>query len=86
MHLCLSQDGDNYVDICLDLTGDQADVLGAEELELSVLCDPGLEESVLYPPKGRPHGCQPQSVSLSSNHNNSKKFLMYWEAKEEHLI
>ena len=68
------------MDICLDLAGDQADVLTAEELELVVLCDPGLEESMLYPPKGRPHGCRPQSVSLRSSHDNSKRFLMYWEA------
>ena len=75
-----SQDGDNYVDICLDLAGDQADVLGSEELELVVLCDPGLEDSVLYPPKGKPYACRPQTVRLHSSHDNSKRFLKYWEA------
>ena len=75
-----SQDGDNYVDMCLDLTGDQADILSWEALELMVLCDPELEDSVLYPPKGRPYGCHPQSVLLKTIHDNSKRFLKYWEA------
>ena len=68
------------MDICLDLTGDQADILTGEHLDLEVLCDPGLEESVLYPPKGRPYGCHRQMVRLSASHQNSKRFLQYWES------
>ena len=75
-----SQDGDNYVDMCLDLTGDQADILSWEELELEVLCDQELENSVLYPPKGRPYGCNSQSVLLQTIHDNNKRFIKYWEA------
>ena len=60
-----SQDGDNYVDICLHLAHDD-DVLH-EDLSLHLLCDKDLENSVLYPPKGKPHGCSPQRVSLSVN-------------------
>ena len=67
------------MDICLDLTGDQADILTGEHLDLEVLCDPGLEDSVLYPPKGRPYGCRRQMVRLSASHRNSKRFLQYWE-------
>ena len=29
------------MDICLDLTGDQADILTGEHLDQEVLCDPG---------------------------------------------
>ena len=68
------------MDICLDLTGELEDVLTSEELQLEVLCDPELEDSVLYPPKGKPYGCNPQTVLLQTRHDNSKRFLKYWEA------
>ena len=76
------QDGDNYLDICLDLgPPDEASlVLGAGSLHLEVLCDPGLELSLLYPPKGRPHGCSYQNVEMTASNINSDKLLMYWDA------
>ena len=76
------QDGDNYLDICLDLgPPDEASlVLGAGSLHLEVLCNPGLELSLLYPPKGRPHGCSYQNVEMTASNINSDKLLMYWDA------
>ena len=69
------QDGDNYVDICLDLT-DNLDVLTGD-ITLKVLCDPTLENSVLYPPKGKPHGCSPEEVVLSTD-VNFENIIMSW--------
>jgi len=55
------QDGDNYLDVCLDLSSqpEAAD----EDLLLNLTCQGGGE---LYPPKGRPHVCLPQEVLLTS--------------------
>ena len=50
-----------------------------QELELEVLCDPELENSVLYPPKGRPYGCHPQSVLLQTIHDNKHKTVLELE-------
>ena len=71
------QDGDNYLDICLDLSGQQDDLAG--DITLEVLCDPALENSVLYPPKGKPHGCSPQKVTLSAE-NYNQNIIMSWTA------
>lgn len=68
------QDGDNYVDICLDLSNNQ-DMLD-EGLGLEVLCDASLEKSVLYPPKGKPYGCKNQKVTLTKT--TKGKFLLEW--------
>ena len=69
------QDGDNYVDICLHLGQD--DPLLAGDLRLSVLCDPDLPNSVLYPPKGKPGGCSPQQVTLVTD-NLYPGIIMSW--------
>jgi len=55
------QDGDNYLDVCLDLSSQGEAV--EEDLLLHLTCQGGGE---LYPPKGRPHVCQPQQVLLTS--------------------
>ena len=68
------QDGDNYVDICLDLSG-QPTIL-EEGLNLELLCDENLENSVLYPPKGKPYGCKNQNVLLTKT--SSMKFILNW--------
>jgi len=68
------QDGDNYVDICLDssMLGNKLE----KNLKVKILCD---EEttSVLYPPKGFPYGCKPQTVVLSDQ-NSYGSFLKVW--------
>ena len=69
------QDGDNYVDICLHLGED--DPLLSGDLHLSVLCDPDLAHSVLYPPKGKPAGCSPQQVTLTTD-NLQPDIIMSW--------
>ena len=69
------QDGDNYLDICLHLA--QNDPLLSGDLLLSVLCDPDLPSSVLYPPKGKPAGCSPQQVTLSTD-NLRPNIIMSW--------
>ena len=69
------QDGDNYVDICLDLS-EQQTVL-EEGLNLELLCDENLENSVLYPPKGKPYGCKNQNILLTKT-PGSKKFILKW--------
>ena len=53
-------DGDNYVDICLDLSGRQL----PPRLEISLTCNPE-EDSALYPPKGKPFSCVSQEVTLT---------------------
>ena len=70
----LDQDGDNYVDICLDLSNNE-DILD-EGLDVEVLCDEALEKSVLYPPKGKPYGCKNQKVTLTKT--TKGKFLLGW--------
>ena len=47
-----------------------------DNLVLELLCDEALENSVLYPPKGKPYSCNYQKVSLTFNDD---KFLMSWE-------
>jgi len=54
------QDGDNYMDVCLDLSSQPE--ASEEDLLLDLLCQEGGE---LYPPKGRPHVCLPQQVLLT---------------------
>jgi len=63
-------DGDNYVDICLDLTH-HPEVL-SQDLSLRLLCDASLEDSVLFPPKGKPHDCSPQQVTLTTDEADPK--------------
>jgi len=55
------QDGDNYLDVCFDLSGQPEAV--EEDLILNLSCQEGGE---LYPPKGHPHLCAPQEVLLTS--------------------
>jgi len=55
------QDGDNYLDICLDLSSQPE--AASEDLLLNLTCQGGGE---LYPPKGRPHVCVQQEVLLTS--------------------
>ena len=69
------QDGDNNVDICLQLAQD--DPLLSGDLLLSVRCDPDLPNSVLYPPKGKPAGCSPQQVTLTSD-SLQQDIIMSW--------
>ena len=61
-------DGDNYVDICLDLAHDPE--LLSQDFSLRLLCDPSLEDSVIYPPKGKPHGCSAQEVTLTTDEDD----------------
>ena len=67
-----SQDGDNNLDICLDM-GEVSGALqvnqnpflftitGQEDFVLTLHCE---GESRLYPPKGKPFGCLPHQVTL----------------------
>ena len=55
-------DGDNYLDICMDL-GDRMD-LAMEDLVINLNCDPA-DGSVLYPPKGKPYGCKSEQIILT---------------------
>ena len=70
------QDGDNYVDICFDLT-DSQEVL-EDEVNLEVLCDEALDKSQLYPPKGKPYSCKYQKVLLSKS--NKPNFVLFWSS------
>merc|ERR1719430_193654 len=56
------QDGDNYLDICLDLT--QQPGVVTQDLVLQLHCDQ-TKGSALYPPKGQPYACKPQEVTLT---------------------
>merc|ERR1719348_1547478 len=69
-----AHDGDNYLDICLDMSSTPQYL--EDNLVLELLCDEALENSVLYPPKGKPYSCKNQKVSLTFNDD---KFLMSWE-------
>jgi len=69
-----THDGDNYLDICLDMSSTPQYL--DDNLVLELLCDEELENSVLYPPKGKPYSCKYQKVSLTFNDD---KFLMSWE-------
>jgi len=55
------QDGDNYLDICLNLSYQPEAI--EEDLILNLSCQEGGE---LYPPKGRPHVCVAQQVLLTT--------------------
>jgi len=67
-------DGDNYLDICLDMSTTPQYL--EDDLVLELLCDETLEKSLLYPPKGKPFSCKYQKISLTFNDD---KFLMSWE-------
>jgi len=55
------QDGDNNIDICLDM-GEMSGAL-QEDFVLTLHCE---GESRLYPPKGKPFGCLPDQVLLTA--------------------
>jgi len=67
-------DGDNYLDICLDLT-DRANLIN-EDLVINLNCDSG-DGSVLFPPKGKPYGCKPEEIILTKN-DAFGYFIKYW--------
>ena len=68
------QDGDNIIDICLDLTGNQ-DIL-EDLIVLELMCKED-ENSVLYPPKGKPYGCKYQNVTITKIESFGN-ILMSW--------
>ena len=68
-------DGDNFLDICLDLSS-TPDV-ASEDLLIRLNCNEN-DGSVLYPPKGAPHGCKPQEITMTSE-NTYGYFDKYWE-------
>jgi len=72
-----TSDGDNYLDICLDLT-DKNNIL-AEDLLVRLNCN-SEEGSVLYPPKGNPYGCQSEEIILSKDGCHGY-FIKYWTSK-----
>jgi len=47
-----------------------------KNLKVKILCDEETN-SVLYPPKGFPYGCKPQTVVLSEK-NSYGSFLKVW--------
>ena len=71
-------DGDNHVDICLDLESNSEEDILEHGIYLELLCDEKLDNSVLYPPKGKPYGCRRQQIHLSKT--VSRKYLMKWES------
>jgi len=76
------QDGDNNLDICLDLT-EMSEAL-QEDLVLTLRCD---GESQLYPPKGKPFGCLPDRVRLTSDHvwgNFRKTWIFSLDGGDQH--
>ena len=70
------QDGDNYFDICFDLT-DNLEVL-EDGVSLEVLCDETLDKSQLYPPKGKPYSCKYQNVFLSKS--SKPNLVLLWSS------
>lgn len=72
------QDGDNYLDICLDLAGGQL----PQWLGISLNCDPE-QESVLYPPKGKPYGCLPDDIILTKEQAFGY-YSMAWATSDLH--
>jgi len=69
-----SHDSDNHLDICLDFSTSPEYL--ENEIDLELLCDETLENSVLYPPKGKPFSCKNQKITLTSNND---KYLLSWE-------
>ena len=67
-------DGDNYLDICLDLAA-RPD-LAKEDLLVVLYCDVG-GGTVLYPPKGAPYGCRPEEIVLTDA-EDLWYFSKYW--------
>merc|ERR1719154_464384 len=53
-------DGDNYLDICMDLK-DRTD-LTKNNIEIQLSCEGA---AVLYPPKGKPYGCKSEKIILT---------------------
>lgn len=69
-----TQDGDNYLDICLDLK-ESPEVLDGDLL-VDLNCDE--DDVMLYPPKGKPYGCKSQQVLLTSE-NTYGHYIKMWE-------
>jgi len=67
------QDGDNYLDICLDLK-DTTEVLAG-----NLLVDLNCDGPTLYPPKGNPYGCKSQQVILTSE-NTYGYYIKMWQS------
>jgi len=66
-------DGDNYLDICLDLKDNPYVV--EEDIVIKLHCDVSTG-SVLYPPKGRPYGCKEEEILLIDSELGY--FTKYW--------
>lgn len=67
-------DGDNYLDICLDLTN--MPYLAMEDLVVKLNCN-SEDGSVLYPPKGKPYGCKSEEIVLTGD-GAFGYFSKYW--------
>ena len=67
-------DGDNYLDICIDLT-DKPNLV-TEDLVINLNCNPA-DGSVLYPPKGKPYGCKSDKIVLADD-GAFGYFSKYW--------
>ena len=62
----------------LDLGSNSEEDILEHGIYLELLCDKELDNSVLYPPKGKPYGCRRQQIHLSKT--VSRKYLMKWES------
>ena len=69
-------DGDNYLDICMNLQN-RPDI-AADDLIIKLNCDTD-DGSVLYPPKGAPYGCKPEEIILTED-NIYGYFSKYWSS------
>eukprot|EP00091_Calanus_sinicus_P010058 TRINITY_DN2339_c0_g1_i1.p1 TRINITY_DN2339_c0_g1~~TRINITY_DN2339_c0_g1_i1.p1 ORF type:complete len:127 (-),score=41.89 TRINITY_DN2339_c0_g1_i1:74-454(-) len=67
-------DGDNYLDICLDLTNKP--FIAMEDLVVKLNCN-SEDGSVLYPPKGKPYGCKSEEIVLTED-GAFGYFTKYW--------
>jgi len=72
------QDGDNIIDICLDM-GEMGGVL-QEDFVLTIHCK---GESRLYPPKGKPFSCVPDQVLLTAEEGWGN-FMKAWIHTSDH--
>ena len=73
-----NHDGDNHLDICLNLSTSPEYL--ENEINIELLCDETLENSLLYPPKGKPFSCKNQQITLTKNDD---KYLLSWEINWE---
>jgi len=67
-------DGDNYLDICMDLKDKSEQEM--EDYLIRLNCD-SATGSVLYPPKGAPYGCKSEEVIMTGT-GAYYPYIKYW--------